>query len=82
MKLIAYILSAILSSIWHLAMAYIPYKRYRGHGSRRSLRKPQKLGMRVQQFVWELLHHGRRAGIEKTTQIRVVSGEKTFILHI
>ena len=30
----------------------------------------------------ELLHHGRRAGIEKTTQIRVVSGETAFILHI
>ena len=30
----------------------------------------------------ELLHHGRRAGIEKTIQIRVVSGETTFILHI
>ena len=30
----------------------------------------------------ELLHHGRRAGIEKTTQIRVVSGETTFIRHI
>ena len=30
----------------------------------------------------ELLHHGRRAGIEKTTQIRVVSGETVFILHI
>ena len=32
--------------------------------------------------IWELLHHGRRAGIEKTTQIRVVSGETTFIIHI
>ena len=30
----------------------------------------------------ELLHHGRRAGIEKTTQIRVVSGETTFIVHV
>ena len=30
----------------------------------------------------ELLPHGRRAGIEKTTQIRVVSGETAFILHI
>ena len=33
-------------------------------------------------FLGELLHHGRRAGIEKTTQIRVVSGETTFIRHI
>ena len=31
---------------------------------------------------WELLHHGRRAGMEKTTQIRVVSGETTLILRI
>ena len=30
----------------------------------------------------ELLHHWRRAGIEKTTQIWVVSGETAFILHI
>ena len=33
-------------------------------------------------IIGELLHHGRRAGIEKRTQIRVVSGETTLILHI
>ena len=30
----------------------------------------------------ELLRHGRRAGKEKKTEIRVVSGETTLILHI
>ena len=30
----------------------------------------------------ELLHHGRRAGQEEMTEIRVVSGETNLILHI
>ena len=31
---------------------------------------------------WELLHHGRRAGEEEKTEIRVVSGETNSIDHI
>ena len=30
----------------------------------------------------ELQHHGRRAGEEENTEIRVVSGETTLIPHI
>ena len=33
-------------------------------------------------FTGELLHHGRRAGDEEMTEIRVVSGETNLILHI
>ena len=36
----------------------------------------------LMRLIRELLHHGRRAGIEKTTQIWAVSGETAFILHI
>ena len=30
----------------------------------------------------ELLHHGRRAGKEEKSEIRVVSGETNLILHV
>ena len=33
-------------------------------------------------FGWELLHHGRRAGKEEKTEIRVVSRETNLILQI
>ena len=38
---------------------------------------------RISRFLGgELLHHGRRAGDEEMTEIRVVSGETNLILHI
>ena len=33
-------------------------------------------------YLRELLHHGRGAGEEEMTEIEVVSGETTLILHI
>ena len=32
--------------------------------------------------IWELLHHGRRAGQEEMTEIQVVSVKTNLITHI
>ena len=49
-----------------------------------SEQKSSKLTFRERRKInsWELLHHGRRAGKEEKSEIRVVSGETNLILHV
>ena len=42
----------------------------------------KKVPREANRTEWELLHHGRRAGEEERTEIRVVSEETTLIPHI